>query len=875
MFLYWWIKGTLRSLFRKEHLDRDLDEELGSVLAMLIDEKVRAGIPPAEAVKQAKLELGGLEQVKDRVRAERLGAPLDSMAQDIRLGFRTLRRSAGFTLVSLLILALGIGANTALFEAVHTVLIRDLPFPEPDRLIVAQKTLYGEVNGPVSRLDYFDFRERSSSFEGLAALATFTVQHTVTGDGDPELVEASYVTWNLFPTLGVSPHAGRMFLPAEESQGGASSILISHGYAQMRWGNAADAVGSTLNLNGSPFTVVGVMPPGFRFMHDADVWRLVDRDGPFDTVRDSHSHFAIGRLRPDVTMEQAQADVTSIATGLEDEYPDSNTAKGLVLSDLHGYMVKDVRTSLLLLMGTTVLVLLIACGNVAGLLLARGERRRSEMAMRTALGASRGRLLRQLMSESLILTLAAGTLGVGVALVLQDLLQQLLPAGELGSRPIGLNLAAVGFTLLVSAATGLFVGVVPALRTSFQEPARQLRSESRASPGVRSTRLRSGLVVFQVALSIVLLVGSGLLIRSLTQLSTVDLGFDSGNLLTGQIQIQAPQYPNDEERNQFFASTLEELEALPGVERAAFINKLPIVSLWQDWSVWPVGEVPETPAEAVSAMARWVSPGYFRTMEIPLLSGRDIDTRDGPGSPFVVVVSRAVAETLFPGTDPMGRVVTIGDWRDCEIVGVVEDARLNTLRGDPDLAMYMSAAQMGSTSMQIALRTTIEPDLLVRSVQDLLRRKDRDVLFAWPRAMADVVDRNLVDFRAVMMALALFALLAVLLAAIGLSGVLSYQVAQRQGELGLRRALGASERDLIRMVLKRGMGLVTLGSVVGLAVAYPGTLTMKQLLYDTQLLDPLAYLGSVVTLAAVAGVASFLPARRASKGDVAGVLRAE
>jgi predicted permease len=875
MLIYRWIPGALQSLFRKKSLDRDLDDELRSVLAMLIDEKIRSGMAPADAVRQAKLELGGVEQVKEKVREERAGAGLDSLGQDLRFALRALRRNAGLTVAAVLILALGIGVNTALFGTVHTVLLRSLPYPDPGQLVVGQKTLYGELSGSVSRLDYFDFRERSRSFEGLAALADFTVQHTVTGGDDPELVQASYVTWNLFSTLGVAPVAGRPFLEMEESQGGTSSVLISHGYAQRRFGTAETAVGSTLILNGSPYSIVGVMPSGFRFLYDAEVWRLVDRDGPFDTVRDSHSHFVVGRLNSDVTVEQAQADVTAIAMGLEAEYPDSNTAKGLVLGDLHGYMVRNVRTSLLLLLSTTVLVLLIACGNVAGLLLARGERRQSEIAMRTALGASRSRLLRQLVSESLILTLVAGALGIGVAFLLQDLLQQLVPSAELGSLPAGVNLTAVGFTLFVSMATGLIVGVVPALRSSSLEPARQLRSESRASAGVQSTRLRSGLVVLQVALSIVLLVGSGLLIRSLSRLAAVDLGFESENLLTGQIQIQAPDYPTDRERNLFFTSALEEVEALSGVERAAIINKLPIVSLWQDWSVWPVGEIPGSPAEALSAMARWVSPGYFETMGIPILSGRDIDPRDEPGNPFVVLVSRKVAERLFPGMDPIGHVVTIGDWRDCEIVGVVEDARVNTLRGEPDAAMYMSAGQMASTSMQIAIRTAGEPEVLVRPVQELLKEKDPNVLFAWPRAMTDVVDRNLVGFRTIMNALTLFSLVAVFLAAIGIYGVLSYQVAQRKPELGLRMAIGASQRDLVLMVLKRGMGLVLLGLAIGLAVAYPGTVAMGQLLYEVGRLDLPSYAGAVLTLGLVAVVASFLPARRASKADVVEVLRAE
>ncbi|MEJ2186777.1 MAG: ABC transporter permease [Gemmatimonadota bacterium] len=875
MSLYRWIGGVFRSLFRKAELDGELDEELRSYLDMLVEEKVRAGMSPAEAERRARIELGGEEQVREDVRERRLGAALDALLQDVRYALRSLRKNAGITAVSALILAVGIGANTALFSTVHFVLVRSLPFPHPDRLVVGLKTMNGEMSGPVSRVDYFDYRERSRSFERLAALTTFVEQHTVTGGGDPELVEASYVTWNLFPTLGVVPVRGRSFLPEEEVRGGASSVIISYGYWQRRFGGADDAVGATLTLDGTPSTVVGVMPRGFRFMFDADVWQLIDRNGPFDTQRDSHSHWVAGRLAPGVSIDQAQADVDGISRALAEEYPESNTGKALALADLHGYLVRNVRTSLLLLMGTTVLVLLIACANVAGLLLARGERRRSEMAMRVALGAPRHRLLRQLLTESVLLAVGAAILGIMVAFLLKDLLLRLLPAGELGPRPPGVNTAVLAFTLLLSVATGLLVGIVPAFRSTTVQPGRRLKAESRTTPDVRSSRFRSGLVVLQVALSVTLLVGSGLLIRSLARLSTVQLGFDPENILTGQVQIQVPDYPTPVQRDRFYASLLEEVEALPGVQRAALANKLPILSRWQDWSVWPVGEPPPLPNQGLSAMARWVTPGYFRTLGIPVLAGRDIAGTDVLGSPYVVVVSRSVAETLFPSGDPVGQQVRIGDWRDFEIVGVVEDARLNTLRREPDAAMYMSAAQMAPARMQIAVRTSGNPDLLVRPIEALLRQKDPNVLFARPRPMADVVGEELAGFRAIMLALVLFACIAVCLAAFGFYGVLAYYVSQRKGELGVRLAMGASEADLVRMILKRGLVLVGLGLGLGLAAAYPGTLVVGQLLFETRLLDPLSYVTASAALGLVAVLACYLPARRAARSDVVDVLRAE
>jgi predicted permease len=875
MRLHVWIRSVFRSWFRKRELDRDLDDELGSCLRMLVEEKVRAGMDPNDAARQARIELGGVEQVKERVRERRLGVGLDTLAQDVRYAFRTLRKNAGLTAVAALILAIGIGANTALFSTVHAVLLRGAPFPESGRLVIGLKTWKGLEAGSVSRVDYFDYREQGRSFTNLAALTTFLDEETVTGGGDAELVEASYVTWNLFTTLGVAPVVGRTFTSDEEARGDAPSVVISLAYAQHRFGGADSALGATLVLDGEPLTVVGVMPRGFRFLFDADLWRLIDRNGPFDEQRDSHSHIVVGRLQRGVTLAQAQAEADGISARLAAEYPESNTGKGLVLRELQSYMVRNVRTSLLLLIGTTVAVLLIACGNVAGLLLARGEQRQSEIAVRSALGASRGRMLRQLMTESVMLTVGAGLLGVLVAYLLQGLLLRLLPVGDLGVHPPAVNAAALAFTLIVSIATGLLVGVVPAFRSTSLEPARQLRSDVRATAGAQRGHLRNGLVVVQVALSVALLIASGLLVRSMMQLSRVDLGFDADHLLTGQIQVQVTDYPTPEQRAQFFSSLLEDVQRLPGVEAATLINKLPIRSRWQNWSVRPAEAPRPLPVESFSAMARWVTPGYFQTMHIPLLSGRDISTSDVRGSPFVVVVSRKVAETLFPGAEPIGRRVNIADWVVCQIVGVVGDARVNTLRGEPDATMYLAASQLGPAEMQIAVRTSGDPSLLIGPIEALLRGKNRNVLFARPQPMRAVVAGDAAGLRTVMLSLTLFACVAVILSAVAIYGVLAYHASQRKREFGLRLALGASAGEVVQMILRRGLVLVALGLVAGLAVAYPGTLLMRQLVYGIQLLDPGAYVGAVALLGVVAALACYLPARRAARGDIVDVLRTE
>lgn len=867
--------STLQTLFRKVTLDDELDQELQSHVRMLTDEKIASGMDEAAARREALLELGGFDQVKEAVRARRLGAPLDTWLQDVRYAVRTLSNRPGFTIVALLILALGIGATTSLFSTIHSVLLRGVPFPEPERLVIGQKTIEGRASW-VSRVDYYDFHDLSQSFEHLAAMTDFTVQRTVTGGSRPELVQTAYATWNLFPTLGVLPVVGRGFMADDEIDGGDQFVMVSYAYWQARFGGASQAIGSSLTLDGVPMTVIGVLPPDFQFIVDADAWQLVDRLGPFDLRRDSHSHIVIGRLKPDVTFAQAQEEVSTIARGLADQYPETNTGKGIRLSGLQSFMVRSVRVSLLLLLATAVLVLFVACANVAGLMLARSEHRRTELAMRSALGASRTRLVRQLLTESVMLTLTASALGIGLAYALQGVSAQVLPTGELGIERPTINAWALGFTLCVAVATGLLIGVIPALRGTNLQPAQQLRSGKHATAGVRSTRLRSSLVVLQVATTVVLLIGSGLLIRSFAQLSGVELGFDDKNLLTGQLQIQGTTYPTPEERRQFYASLLEEVETIPGVVSATLSSKLPIRARWQDWPVYPVDEPPASGLEAPMAMVRWVSPGYFRTIGIPLTNGRDFSVTDVDGAANVAILSERAVQRIFPDRDPVGQAVKIG-WDDLDyyVIGVAADARINTLSGDPDAAAYMSTTQVGATRLQIAVRTTVDPNQLVRPIEELLQRKDPNAVFSWPATMESVVDDELAAPRTIMVSLALFAGLAMLLAAIGLYGVLAYHVGQRINEFGIRLAMGASTADLLGIVVRRGLVLVGVGLAVGIIAAYPGTLLIRQLLYETQAVDAVAYLVAASFLVVVGVLACLLPAWRATRVDVVEVLRIE
>jgi len=520
-------------------------------------------------------------------------------------------------------------------------------------------------------------------------------------------------------------------------------------------------------------------------------------------------------------------------------------------------------------------VLLIACANVAGLLLARGERRLPEMAMRGALGASRLRLVRQLLTESIVLTSIAGLFGIAVAWALQAGLLRLLPVAGLGfERPV-VNGAALGFTLLASVLCGVIVGVVPALRSSASSPARQLASARISSQSVRGRRLQCSYVMLQVAISIALLVGSTMLVRSLAQLTTVDLGFAAPGLLSGEINVQPDKYPTAAERALFFGSLLEEVKALPGVTAAALTNKMPLRALGSDWPTWPADQPQPPNQDAFMPMARWVSPGYFETMGMSLLSGRDIQETDDPGSAPVIVLSESAARGVFGDVDPIGRDVRVafGPIQEpIQVIGVVADARINGLRRAPDAAMYMSASQFGANRMWLAVRTAGDPDRLGVPIAELIERRDADLVFSQPMSMANVVDNWQSGFRVVVASLTLFSAVALVLTVVGIYGVLAYNVSQRTNEIGIRLAVGASSGSLIGMVVGHGWKMVGPGLVLGLAAVYPVTLLIRPLLFGVEPLDLPALAAGIGLIVLVTTLAAFLPARRATRVNVVDVL---
>ena len=795
---------------------------------------------------------------------------------DVRVAMRSLARQPAFTLTVLGILAVAIGANTAIFSLINAALLRALPFDEPERLVMGRATFDGRVNPYVSGYDYYDYREESRSFEGLASMGGGSGRSTVLVDREPDRVDGLYVSWDLFPVLRVAPAVGRLFREDDAAAGRDEALVISHAYWQRRFGGAPDVIDRTVIVDGRPRTIVGVLPAGFHFMFDADIWSLTYRDGPLANARRFHNLLLVGRLAPGVSLAQAQSEADLISRRLEAEYPGTNTNKALRLSGLADVLVEGVRTNLLMLMGAVALVLLMACANVAGLLLARGQSRLAEVAVRTAIGASRWSLVRQFLVESTLLSVAAGAVGLGLAVGLQRLLIQLLPVGRLGIDSAGIDGAVLLFVLALSMATGLVFGTLPAFRGSVVDLSAQLKSAARTTEGRSGSRLRRGVLVVQVALGVVLLIGAGLLIRSLARQADIDLGFAPANVLTAGVRVSERDYPGVEQRIGFFTSLVDEVRVLPGVEAVGLVSQLPIRHPGGNIYVHRPGEVSEA-SMARSADFRVVLPGYFQSMGIPLVAGRDIANADGPGSRRVMVVSQSLAGLLFPGEDPIGQpvVVDMGEPVVHEVVGVVGDARLRRVRSQPFHAMYMSLRQAPRASMFLTVKTATNPAALITPIREVLQRKDPTVPLAEPATMAAIVDEAVAEFRVVTLALGLFAAVALALALVGLYGVLDYQVRQRRRELGVRMALGASPAALASLVLGRGLVMTGLGLAAGTAGAVAATRALQALLFEVTPTDPATFVAVPALFGLVTIGACLLPAWRAARVNPAETLRGD
>ena len=806
---------------------------------------------------------------------------MGTLWQDVRYGARMLAKRKGFTLVAVSALALGVGANTAIFSVVNAVVLRPLPFADPDRLVKIYVTdaRRGVTKYPASYLNFADWRAQNTSFEAIAAHASTGAAVRV---GElPESVEGVYVSADLFRALGARPLMGRALLPEDEAPG-SRVVVVSHEMWRKRFNSDPGIVGRQVAFDGEPTTVVGVMPEGFRFPVEVvgpEYWQPLDPKSEANLERGQNYLSVFGRLKPGVTPAQAQAEMATIAARLEQQHAEENAGRGVNLVPLHEDIVGDVRPALLVLLGAVGCVLLIACANVANLTLARAASRSREIAVRSALGASRWRVARQLLTESLLLSLVGGLAGLLLALWGVEALAAAIPADIPRAAEIGIDPAVLLFTLGVALLTGVVFGLAPALRASKSDLNESLKEGSRGSTeGFRGNRLRGLLVVFEVALSLVLLVGAGLLIRSFFELRAVRPGFDPQNLLTAGIGLPPNKYGDEASQAAFFKQVLERVAHLPGVKSVGGIEPLPMSG--NNWStaVTVDGRPAPPPGQRQRTQTRVVSPDYFRAMGIPLLRGRFITEQDTAESPKVVVVSESFARQVFPGEEAVGKRVkpTLAPNFMAEIVGVVGDVKHGALDEAVTPELYASYRQAPQPFLALVVRA--EPAVtagLTNSVREAVLQVDPNQPLYNVKTMEELLSDSVARRRFNMALLAVFAGIALALAAVGVFGVMSYSVTRRTHEIGIRVALGAQRRDVVRLIVGQGMALVGAGVALGLACALALSRLIAGLLYGVSASDPVIYSAVALTLAAVALAACYLPARRATRVDPMIALRHE
>jgi predicted permease len=816
---------------------------------------------------------------------------METLLHDLRFAVRMLWQGRGFTLVAIIALALGIGANSAIFSVVNAVVLRPLPFKDAARLVVLWGNIHQEGLDELelSAPEFTDFRARATAFEHVAA---YNAQgFNLTGAGEPERVLGASVSASLFPLLGVTPVLGRALSEEEDKPGRAQVVVISHALWQRRFNADAGVVGRAVTLDGRSMTVVGVMPASFHFPdNDADIWTPIAFDADLLSENNRGSHFlnVIARIRPGVSFAQAQAEVASLASAIGAEhtgnYPRGFSAK---LRPLHEEVTGAVRTPLFIIFGAVGLVLLIACANVANLLLARAAARGREMAVRAALGASRGRIIRQLLTESVLLALAGGTVGLLLALWGVDLLVALAPVGTPRIEEIGLDLRVVGFTCAVALATGVLFGLAPALQASKIDLNTALKESGRtASDGPRRQRLRGLLVAAEFALALMLLVSAGLLVKSYTRIQAVSPGFDPEHVLTMRLVLPDAKYKNLAAQRTFYASLFARLRVLPGVEAVGGNNLLPFGGGGGSRSMLIEGQPVPPGAPHPEEQLRFVTPGYFATLRIPLLRGRDFSAEDTDTAPPVAVVSRALAARYWPGAEAVGKRIAYsgigqgGTPKWIEIVGVVGDIKYRSLAEAERPVIYVSAYQPLFTGftmppLYVAVRTQGDAAALAALVRREVASIDPEQPVASLKTMRARLAESVAQRRFQMMLLGLFAALALALASVGIYGVMAYSVAQRTHEIGVRIALGAQRRDVLRLVIGQALMLTLAGVGAGLLGALIATRLLTTLLYGVSANDPATFASVALFLITIALVASYIPARRATKVDPMIALRYE
>jgi putative ABC transport system permease protein len=808
---------------------------------------------------------------------------MGKLFHDVRYGARLLLKRPAFTLLTIAALALGVGANTAIFSVVNAVVLRPLAFPKPESLVMiwgAVKSDGDRQRDVVSVPNFEDLRAQTQSFEQVAAFVP-SGSTLLREGGEPEQLSGAIVSADLFPMLGAATERGRVFTREEDKAGAPPVVVLSDGVWRSRFGADPNVVGRELKLNGRGVTVVGVMTPGFKFPVDqpkTDFWMPLAAD-PTVMSRNERRGIqflrVVARLKDGVTLGQAQSEISTVAARLEQQYKENNTGLGYRVAGLHEEVVGNIRASLLMLLGAVGFVLLIACANVANLLLARATARHREIAIRTALGASRWRIVRQLLTESLLLSVAGGLVGLLLASWGIALLLAAMPTDVPRAQEIGLDARVLCFTLGVSLLSGLFFGLAPALQASRGDMNESLKEGSRGSTGGSfRNRVRSLLVVTEITLSMVLLVGAGLLVKSFMRVTHVSPGFETGRVLTVPITVPRVRYGEPAQQKAFYRDVLERARAVPGVEAVGATNMLPLSGNDRTASFDIEGQ-PSTPDNQPDAGTRVVSPDYFRALGVPTLRGRVFTDRDADGQPLVLVVNDAFARRFMPGQDPTGRGIIIGDdtWR---IVGVVGDVRHEGVDVPAEPEFYAPYLQSPERGMTLVLRTNASnPAAVTTGLREVVRSVDKDLYLPEARTMNQLLSDSLARRRFNTVLVGVFASVALLLAAIGIYGVISYTVTQRTHEIGIRVALGAQPRDVFRLIVGHGMILAAAGLALGFVGAVAVGRVMSGLLFEVGSHDPEVLGGITLLLAAVAFLACYIPARRATKVDPMIALRYE
>ncbi|HKG48225.1 MAG TPA: ABC transporter permease [Pyrinomonadaceae bacterium] len=807
---------------------------------------------------------------------------LADLLHDLRYAVRLQRKNPGFTIVAVIALALGIGANTAIFSVVNTVLLRPLPYKDPERLVMVWEdaSRHGYPRDTPAAANYVDWRDQNQVFESMAAIAD--TSFNLTGAGDPERLEGRRVSANLFPLLGVDPQIGRVFTAAEDQPGAQRVVLLSYALWQRRFGGDPNIVGRALTLNGESHVVVGVMPARFQLpSSDDQAWVPIAFTQQETGNRGRHYLQVLARLKPGVSLTQAQSEMSTIAARLQQQYPQFNTELGAAVQPLQEHLVGDIKPALLILLGAVGLVLLIACANVANLLLARAAVRQKEIAVRVALGARRWRLIRQFLTESVLLSTLGGLVGLAIAYGGLVLLKAFIPENISQAREISIDLKVLGFTFLVSVVTGVVFGLAPAVQAARFNQIDTLKEGGRdAATGGGGKVLRGLLVTAEVAISLVLLIGAGLLINSFLRLRNVDPGFRPDNLLTMKIVLPEPKYAEIERRSAFYTDLIQRVQSLAGVRSAAVTTNLPLYRQGNSIGISIEGQPAPPPGQERIVVTRIISPGYFDTMGIPLLRGRQLTDQDTETTPNAVVISETMARRYWPGEDAIGKRIAAGrvrspeDW--IQVVGVVKDVRQFELTAEPRPQMYLSYRQAGFFDPRdLVVKTDVDPSSLAATVRKAVWEIDKDQPVSNIQTMEAILADSIARQRFSMLLLAIFAAVALVLAGVGIYGVMSYSVAQRTHEIGIRMALGAQTGAVLKLAVGYGMKLVIAGIVIGLIAAFALTRVMSTLLFGVTATDPATFTLISLLLIAVAALASYVPARRATRVNPIIALRYE